>query len=743
LSARHFLASILAMLRKTLRLSVCALVALHGVAVIAGDWPGWRGPYGSGVSDEKGLVKSWSPSGENLIWKAQLTARATPVVFDGRVCTTGRGGTGPTRHELVACYDAGTGKLLWSRSFPVYNTTVPFSRVGWAALAADAETGYVFAQHVDGQLTALDRAGKTVWQHRLGEEYGRGSGYGGRTLIPLVDEDRLVIGIVGAGWGDIGPPRQRYMAFDKRTGAVRWVATPAQGPFDDANNQASPTVGVIGGRRLVVGGGADGWLYAIDARTGTSVWRFQVSVRGLNSPPLIVGDTVYAAHSEENPDGGPMGRVVAIDGKGSGDITKSNELWRADAIAAGFAAPTAADGKLYVLDSSANLHALDLKTGKPQWTHSLGTIGRAAPVFADGRLYVTEQNGKILIVEPGAAGAKTLDEDQITMPGEDRHAEVWGSVAVAYGRLYFTTEEGLYCVGSKDAPFKPTPTSVTAAVQEKPAADAAPAQLIVVPGEVIADSGSPPTFEAWSFDAQGRFLRKEKATWSVDGLAATIDEQGRLKPNGPATTAGKVKAEVGTLSATTQVRVFGPLPWTFDFEQGPVPRYWIGAGPRFAADDLAGGKRLHKPPQQTGLQRATVYIGPPTLSGYTVEGQVLFKQQGRRAGDLGILNQGYTLDLMGKKQELQLRTWASELEKSTTLPFAAEPDTWYRMKLRVDANGDQGTARGKIWKASDPEPQDWTITLEDPQVVKAGSPGVYGDSVTDLYWDDLTVRTNE
>jgi hypothetical protein len=65
------------------------------------------------------------------------------------------------------------------------------------------------------------------------------------------------------------------------------------------------------------------------------------------------------------------------------------------------------------------------------------------------------------------------------------------------------------------------------------------------------------------------------------------------------------------------------------------------------------------------------------------------------------------------------------------------------MKLRVDANGDQGTARGKIWKASDPEPQDWTITLEDPQVVKAGSPGVYGDSVTDLYWDDLTVRTNE
>jgi hypothetical protein len=229
----------------------------------------------------------------------------------------------------------------------------------------------------------------------------------------------------------------------------------------------------------------------------------------------------------------------------------------------------------------------------------------------------------------------------------------------------------------------------------------------------------------------------------VDGLAATIDAGGKLSANGTATTAGKVKATVGELSATTQVRLFGPLPWKFDFEQGPVPRHWIGAGPRFAVAELGGGKRLHKPPVETGLQRATVYVGPPWLSGYTVEADVLFTKQGRRAGDLGLLNQGYTLDLMGKKQELQLRTWASELDKSTTLPFTAEPDVWYHMKLRVDAKGEAGTARGKVWKKGDAEPAEWTIVLEDPQLVPAGSPGVYGDSVSDLYWDDLTVRVNE
>jgi hypothetical protein len=136
-------------------------------------------------------------------------------------------------------------------------------------------------------------------------------------------------------------------------------------------------------------------------------------------------------------------------------------------------------------------------------------------------------------------------------------------------------------------------------------------------------------------------------------------------------------------------------------------------------------------------------IGPPTLSGYTVEGDLLFSRQGRRAGDLGFVNQGYTLDLMGKKQELQLRTWAAELEKSATMPFPAEPDPWYHMKLRVDAQGEKGTVRGKVWKKDGQEPTDWTITLEDPLPVLAGSPGIYGDSAADLYYDNITVRVNE
>lgn len=732
-------------MQRELKAGASRILALFFLApaALAADWPSWRGPDRNGVSDEKGLVSSWSPEGENVIWRADFTARATPIVLAGRVCASGRAGSGLERQESVACFDAGTGKKLWERRFPVYNTMVPFSRVGWAALAGDPETGYVYAQNVDGLLVCLDAKGATVWSRRLGEEYGRGSGYGGRTLIPLVDEDRVVVGVVGAGWGDMGPPRQRYMAFDKKTGAVRWVSTPAQGPFDDANNQASPTVGVIGGKRLVIGGGADGWLYAMEARTGAPVWRFQVSVRGLNSPPLVVGDVVYAAHSEENVDGGSMGRVVAIDGKGSGDITKTGELWRAGDLGIGFAAPTAANGRLYVVDNAANLHALDLKTGKHLYSHHLGTIGRAAPTAADGRLYLTEEVGKVLIVEPSATGAKTLDEDEIKVP-EGRFAEIWGSVAVAYGRVYFTSEAGIYCLGKKGAPFKATATSkLSPAAEPAPAAGASAARLLVVPGEVIAKAGEPLAFEAWSFDDKGRFLRKEKAAWSLDGLAGEISADGRLTTPASAATAGKVKATLGELTATTQARLFPALPWSFDFEAGAVPRHWIGAGPRFKVADLEGSKRLHKPPLETGLQRATVFIGPATLSGYTIEGDVMATRQGRRVGDIGLINQGYTLDLLGKREELQLRVWASELEKSKTIPFVAEPGVWYHMKLRVDRTGQKATVRGKAWKKAEAEPANWTITLDDPIAVEQGAPGVYGDSATDLYWDNLVVKGTE
>jgi outer membrane protein assembly factor BamB len=722
-------------------LGATALALTMALPAEAGDWSNWRGPHRDGTSEETGLVSSWSREGENLIWKAELTSRSTPVVFDGRTCVNGRVGEGLLKQEMVACFDAGTGEKLWERRFPVYNTTVPFTRVGWASLAGDPETGYVFAQNVDGHFLALDREGEIVWHRRLGEQFGRASGYGGRTLVPVVEGDRVIVGVVGAGWGDNAAPRQRYMAFDKRTGVVRWVSTPGQVMFLDANNNGSPTVGTVDGRRMVVGGGADGWVHAIDAGTGEPLWRFNLSERGLNVPPLLKDGVVYAAHSEENVDTpGLMGRVVALDPTRRGDVTASAEIWRANGLGVGFAAPTAVGSRLFLVGNSADLHALDLESGVPQWSLNFGNVGRAAPTFADGKLFLTEQNGHVLIVKPGPGEAQVLDEDALEMPS-GRYAEMWGAVAIAYGRAYFTTEEGLYCIGDKDAPFEVKASAPEPAPEVAPAG-AKPATLRVVPAEVIGTAGEPVSFEAWLFDDKGRFIRKSEAEWSLDGLAGEIAD-GRLTSPAAATTTGKVKAMAEGLEASAQVRLFGPLPWTFDFEDGQVPRHWLGAGRRFQVAEREGSQTLQKPPVSRGLSRSSVFIGPPDMKGYTVEADLLATKKGRRLPDMGVINQGYTLDVMGRKQRLQLRTWASELDKSAEIPFPVEADTWYRAKLRVDVAGKTGTVRGKVWKKGEPEPGEWSITLEDPIAVQEGSPGIYGDSPIDIHYDNVTVKVNE
>ena len=254
----------------TTRVAAALLVALLGLSLPAAaqDWPSWRGRSQTGVSDQTGLPSSWSPDGENLIWEDEWVGRSTPAVFDGRVCANGRSGDGVDEQEVVACWNAETGEKLWQHQFNILNTTVPFNRVGWGSVTGDPDTGYLYAMNIDGYLNVFDRDGSTVWSWRLAEEIGRASGYGGRTTTPLINEDQLLLSIIGGAWGNLGgPPRHRYFGFDKLTGEIRWHSTPG-GNVADMNTQSVGIVGVVNGQRLWIDGNADGRIYALKARTG-------------------------------------------------------------------------------------------------------------------------------------------------------------------------------------------------------------------------------------------------------------------------------------------------------------------------------------------------------------------------------------------------------------------------------------------------------------------------------------------
>jgi len=555
----------------------------------------------------------------------------------------------------------------------------------------------------------------------------------------MVDEDQVIVSVINGSWGKLGAPRHRYYSFDKRTGAIRWTSTPGGMPYD-RNTTSNGSIAVINGQRLYISGNADGHIYALKARTGEVVWQFELSKRGINSSPLVIGDVVYIGHSEENIDEATLGRTIAIDATGTGDVTKTHERWRS-AISMGFPSPMFHDGRLYVMDNSSNLSALNIENGEPYWEVEVGTVGKNAPVFADGKIFVTEVNGNVTILKPGPDGAEELDHDEVTMPDGGRYAELYGSPAVAYGRIYFTTEEGIYCLGSKDRAFEVSASAVRTFRQEQPGSNT-PSVIRLVPGDLTLMSGQSADYVVHGFSDTGRALGPVEAELSLDGVSGSLSGT-TFNATEDGFQAGQIVAKAGAVEATARIRVFPPLPYdeNFDAIQGKGQPYWIGAG-RYQVDDLDGEMVLEKPVAERGLLRSKLFIGPPDLKNYTIEAQIRGGLKGRRKTDGGLINAGYIFDLMGNSQKLEIRTWTAVRRIATTIPFEWDMDTWYNLKFSVEHRGDTAVARGKGWPKGQSEPAEWTLEVVDPLPVPSGAPGLQAYSPASFYFDNVKIYPN-
>ena len=731
--------------RPTMRFSL-ALSAFLAVSLVlpAADWPSWRGVNSDGVSSEEGLPAKWSQDGENLLWKAPIGGRSTPIVVDGRVCVITLAEPGePTKwQERIACLDTETGKIRWEHRYSIFQTDIPHHRVGWASLAGDPATGYVYSHGVEGMFICFDRDGKIVWSRSFGEEVGRISGFGGRTVDPLIDGELVIVSFLTAGWGGNFIPRHRFFALDKSTGEIVWISTPGQAPKD--TTYSVPVVRVIDGERLLVTGNGDGGIYALQVATGKKVWHFPFSKRGINSSVLVNGSDVYASHSEENVDASTaMGRLVHLN---AGQVTegKPAEVWNVDGFAAGYASPAYHDGILYHVDNSANLTAFDAASGEELWKHNIGIAQRASPIIGDGKIYVADVDGKFHILKMnGREEPEVLHVEEFKEP-DGSLTQINGSPAIANGRIYLMTTRELYAIGEK----QPAGSAAQAvkAVSNKAPAGAAAAHVQVVPAEAVLSPGDSKKFVARAYDAKGRLIGEPSAEWSFEGLKAAVSGSGDLKVAGDnVSQGGLLTATVGGVKGAARVSVRPRIPFTEDFEsyeEKTVPPGWNAARGRFQVAAIDGNQVLKKPSANRRSWRTTVFFGDPSSSGYVIEADLYGVQRGRWKPDMGLVSHRYTLALMGPRKRLMIRTWLSELERfSKQVPFEMEADVWYRMKMKVDVSEDGGkaTVRGKVWKKGDPEPEAWTIEAEDALPHTSGSPGIYGYSAADIFYDNIKV----
>ncbi len=265
--------------------------------------------------------------------------------------------------------------------------------------------------------------------------------------------------------------------------------------------------------------------------------------------------------------------------------------------------------------------------------------------------------------------------------------------------------------------------------------------ILIVPAEKLT-SGEPVEFNVISFDVDGKQTGAAPIEWTSAGLMGTLQD-GRFTPDrSSGAHAGTVTVTSGDMKATARVRVIPSPPWTEDFETIELeksPVHWIGATGKFFVREKEGNKVLVKTPARIGLDRAHVFLGPPTMKDYHIQVDLMGTRNKRKLPDMGLIANRYTLDMQGRHQRLQIRSWASDLRMAKTIDFAWETDVWYTMKMMVETTDAKAIIRGKVWRRDETEPETWTITAEDPLPNHEGSPGIYGYSPADIHYDNLKV----
>jgi hypothetical protein len=520
-----------------------------------------------------------------------------------------------------------------------------------------------------------------------------------------------------------------------------WDATPGDEPKD--NPLSLPVLEWRDGRRVLYCTTGCGALVCLDARTGERLWRYQMSIGGLNSSVVRHQGNVIAIHGRENLDSSTAGRMVAV-APGSGDLEASAEVWRNE-LSAFSSSPVLLGDRIYQTVETGELACVNADTGEVLWRHRLAAEQvHASPAAGDGKLYVPMNNGTFHIVRPSDEGPSVLGEVQL-------EGNCLGAPAICGGRVYLHTTEKLYCFGTRN------PSAAPPAPPWAPPARGAVSRLQIVPCELILRPGERATLRPRGLDRSGQVVEEAArgVSWQVEsGLGVTVDASGAIAA-GDRGGAGTITATLGDMKATARVRVIPPVPFTQDFESFTLaprrggdgalmalpPPWWIGGRLKWEVRELDGNKVLAKTLDRALFQRVVAYIGHPAESGYTMQIDLMSEGTRRSMSSAGVINQRYMVVLKGNHQQLEISSNDERIKHS--VPFDFRPGTWYRLLTRVDREAD-GTAivRGKAWPRDQAEPSAWTIEFRHRHGHEKGVPGLFGftpQSRHPLYVDNVIV----
>ncbi len=470
------------MIRRWVGALALGLVCL--AAAQAGDWPQFRGPGGTGLSDESKLPVTWGAD-KNVVWKVKVpgVAWSSPIVWGDKIFVTtaitdkqekpkpfggfpGGGGFGKFgkgkdgdkgkfgkgkggfpggkmggmgygakppdalyRWE-VHCIDRATGKTLWKQLAIERKPTIAATMGNSFASETPVTDGErVYAYFGAAGLFCYDVAGKPLWKKSLGSyqmKFGWGTG-----SSPALEGDRLFV-----QWDN--EEKSFLVALDKRTGDEAWRV-----PRDAKSSWSTPFVWKTKARTEVVCGGGNK-ITSYDPATGKVLWELTRVQGDFNASPTAGDELLYVGC------GGMFGNrpLVAVKAGAEGKMTADEEgaggkgiAWAVPGAGPAMASPLLYKDLLYVLNQRGGILAcFDAKTGKEVYKQRLPQARgfTSSPWAGDGKIYCLDEDGQTFVVQAGR---------EYKLLGTNKLSEMfWATPAVAGGTILLRGVDHLYCV---------------------------------------------------------------------------------------------------------------------------------------------------------------------------------------------------------------------------------------------------------------------------------------------------------
>ncbi|MEM1061123.1 MAG: PQQ-binding-like beta-propeller repeat protein [Planctomycetota bacterium] len=381
---------------------VVVTVADDAVRISGAAWPGFRGPAGDGSVAGVTLATDWDADPPREVWRRPVgPAWSSFAYVDGRLFTQEQRGD----EEAVVCWDAGTGREIWSH-LDATRFTEAVGGVGPRATPTVAG-GRVYAVGANGTVNCLDAAtGSAVWSRDLVADSGTPVPIWGFASSPAVTESRVIVMAGGpkAEGEDLTSEQKRapydksVIAYDRDTGEVAWTAAAGRKSY------ASPAVVTLAGRLqvLVV---TDVGLDAFDPADGAVLWSHRLvdGVFGIrNIQPAVVSATDVVLPPS---DSGVMRRLRVVE---TADGYDAEVVWEAKTFKPNFNDYVVADGHAYGFDVHI-FASVDLSDGSRNWKR--GRYGFGQVVLLDDAvqlLVTTENTGELVLLAADPGGHEEL-----------------------------------------------------------------------------------------------------------------------------------------------------------------------------------------------------------------------------------------------------------------------------------------------------------------------------------------------